>query len=255
MKMKNIDTVVTGVATWNANAGNIPSDDPNVRDRQLYDQLKLVLEELNELNDAIAAGDDVEIIDAVCDINVVAAYAALLMSTPTTYFNPDFSYDVSDVGVDTIFVSEHSTPCDFDNDTVGEIIDGGLCLLGLLLEDEDTFSEKCALQYHDKLYKVLYGIGQYLYIVGSRCYGENVMDKSMAQVLETNNAKFMAPDVAKEKLQATIESYQGRYENIVVHQTPLGSACFRCDNGKGKIVKPYDWVAPDIKSILENEGR
>ena len=247
MKMEIIDDVVESVATWNANAGNIPSADPDERSKQLHSQLKLVHEELVELRDAITADDDVETIDAVCDINVVAAFAAVLMNVPTSLEDELYAYDVSDVGIDTVFMSRAAMPTSFKDERIDEIVNGAISMLELLMNNEEL-----VFQYHKHLYDTLYGIGQYLFLTGQRCYGVDVMTDSMYAVLETNGAKFLTVDVANEKLEETIKSYEGRYSDIVVAETPLGFACYRCDNGNGKILKPYDWVAPDIKSILSS---
>ena len=252
MKMEIIDDVVESVATWNANAGNIPSADPDERSKQLHGQLKLVHEELVELRDAIAVDDDVETIDAVCDINVVAAFAAVLMNVPNASDDELYAYDITDVGVDTLFVSKAMLPTTFKDERIDEIVSGTIYMLEMILTDEDSFIKEWSLRYFEQLYTTLYGIGQYLFLTGQRCYGVDVMTDSMYAVLETNSAKFLTVDVANEKLEETIKSYEGRYSDIVVAETPLGFACYRCDNGNGKILKPYDWVAPDIKSILSS---
>lgn len=249
MHMEQFSQVLFEVVTWNANAGTQPSNTLPERNLQLHNQLKLVIEELKELQTAVNEENEVEIIDAICDINVVASYGAFLASVPIEY--DDLESVINNTNIADVVSFDHS---DVVDDLSAEHIKASHALM---IDDLEAYNNECIDCLYDgenasEMRDCLAIVGQALYAVALKRYGKDVIDAAMRAVLDTNNAKFLEIDEANEKLERTIEAYKGRYSDIVVCETPLGKACYRCDNGKGKILKPFDWTAPDIQSILNN---
>lgn len=237
MKMQNVDEITSRVAEWNFNAGTQPSSDYEEREKQIQLQLSLVVEELKEFVEAAEQKDVVEAIDAVCDTMVVSSYAIVLMSW---CYSQQFDY--KQIGIDSIYFPLYSKEQIFDNST-----------LSFVRSAIKTIEQKMACDYEmkdDIVFDIVIGIGQYLYCLAIEEFGRDVVDASMEAVLATNDAKFMTAEESEAKLEQTRESYAGRFDSIVSCETPDGKFCYRSDNGSGKILKPYDWVAPDIAGII-----
>lgn len=75
-------------------------------------QMTFVKEEFNELYDALRAGDRIEVVDAACDLFVVATYAGYIATAPVKQYtvsgacmyNPDIHFSMA--GLETATYSE-----------------------------------------------------------------------------------------------------------------------------------------------------
>ena len=232
-----IEDWISRVVTWNANGGNAPEADVFGRINQVYMNYNLVIEECGELSDAIDANDKVEILDALCDIFVVSSYEYYLLTV-----NDDNKLNMNlDGAVDILETcSEWFKDSDFLESELKDLSDVKVwkytsceSLFDALKYSSITFMSAAAL--------------------GLNIFGHDVFIEAMEAVLSSNDAKFMDRKTAIEKLDHTKEFYADRYHNIVVVEDDCGVCCYRTDNGGGKIVKPFDWAAPDLKTIIEGE--
>lgn len=187
-------------------------------------QYGLCLEEYKEFVEAVDTKDFVEVVDALCDLFVVTSYWCFLNGkTPPTHG----------------FVTEFSDICEqvyypVENYKTEEIN------IPSLFETVCTALASC--------YK------------GKEC---------LQNVLESNQSKFLLKDYLDDKgilpevIASNIEiKSNGRYKNVVhlvskvfdkTQNKDVEYVLFRCDNGAGKIVKPFMFVEPNIEEIIKDK--
>ena len=185
-------------------------------------QYGLCLEEYKEFVEAVDTGNLVEVVDALCDLFVVTSYWCFLNEkTPPTYG----------------FVTGFSDICE-------------------------------RVYYPVKNYKTdeinIPNLFEIVCIALASCYKGK---ECLRNVLESNQSKFLLKDYLDDKgilpevIASNIEiKSNGRYKNVVhlvskvfdkTQNKDVEYVLFRCDNGAGKIVKPFMFVEPSIKETIK----
>jgi len=174
-------------------------------------QHRLLLEEVQELRDALDDNDKVETVDALCDILFVGVFA--------WFINSDINGGTIDIGG-----MDH------------ELVDTGYTL-------EDLYTQVYALT-SDKKYRTVCEL-----IIQTSVLFDFDLKKSYNNVVISNFSKF--PIVDDFELVADLEwfdihsKYDGVVETIVD-----GHYVFRAEDGLGKIVKPRCFVEPSLAQFI-----
>ena len=187
-------------------------------------QYGLCLEEYKEFVEAVNTGNLVEVVDALCDLFVVTSYWCFLNGkTPPTY---GFVTEFSDICEQVYYPVKN-----YKTDEIN---------IPNLFETVCTALASC--------YK------------GKAC---------LQNVLESNQSKFLLKDYLDDKgilpevIASNIEiKSNGRYKNVVhlvskvfdkTQNKDVEYVLFRCDNGAGKIVKPFMFIEPNIEEIIKDK--
>jgi len=182
-------------------------------------QHECLLEELQELEDAIAANDEVEIVDALCDILFVGIYAAFMNER---VFTDQYHYEqrlarVMCAGVFNPDQAE-STPEYF-------------------VEDIEHFIE-ADMYWH------------LIELIISYSINFNFdLKKAYENVVMSNWTKY--PLIEDVNLAAELEWFKtsSKYKDVVAQEVD-GHYVFRCDNGNGKVVKWAGYKEPQLKQFI-----
>jgi len=177
-------------------------------------QAKCLQEEVNELRQAVKDQDGVEMLDALCDILFVSAYAAFLKEGGSlNYESLIFTYD------DVVY-EELKT---FNWEDMLNQMDSAV--------EQELFYEICM---------VTLGMGL-VFDVDFKAAYENVV--------ESNFTKFPLTDDVMVGAELEWFNAESKYDDVCVEEFE-GHFIFRCDGGDGKIVKPRLFVEPELEQFI-----
>lgn len=208
------------VVLWNAIA---LSNKHEYSKEAIQRQLSLVMEEYKELHEAVDCKDLIEIYDALGDIFVVAGY--------------------------WLFLNKAQPKLE------GFVIDPVSALENIYYQQK-IFNEPDKIDVSNLFQDALNALASLK--GGKEC---------LQEVLRSNMSKFAQKDFFEDKgilpevVAANIEvSSNGRYKNVVpiyssVVDNETGKEVeyivFRCDGGKGKLLKSFYYIPPKLKEIID----
>lgn len=202
---------------WNrVGAGGQFDMSPQLRELQH----KCLLEELQELKDAIAANDDVEIVDALCDILFVGVYATF-MDLNSDHDECRFGYIYPEILLDG-----------------DECIYRDLVLMNLFNDLEDLVNKRC---YYATIVK----------LVQQSIFLKFDLKKAYENVVMSNWTKYpMIEDVViADELDYLNNHSKYAGKNVVAIEVD-GHYVFRIDGGKGKIIKYSGYKEPQLEQFI-----
>ena len=194
---------------WNAVArsGELVADEPT-----MSLQHDCLLEELGELKYAFEQKDNVETLDAICDMLFVAAYASLLQS-----------------GNELSVVYNVLTHCE-SSGLERKPMQRFITRLEILVEGH-KYQELCSEL-------INFGVAS-----GCDFFG------AYREVTDSNWSKF--PLACHTDLDMELDYFEeeSKYNDVCVEEYN-GYYIFRCDGGDGKVVKPSTFIEPDLEGFL-----
>lgn len=211
------------VYEWNVIAGNAPSPYVEERQRQVYNQEKYLIEEIEELFDAAAKNDVVEQIDALCDIMYVGVYLRILRGTP-------------------LFVETGAKEVD--------------ALFGAPYSDSEITNRKLYTSSTPRNACLRYPYIEQSALNLISTFGIEIAVSSVSEVVESNKSKFIHdPEntVNADDAAALLDSAAAKYtEEAKPAVVRVGEYLIvRADKGRGKILKTDCYFAPNLTKILE----
>lgn len=218
-----LKNLASEVYNWNVIAGNEPSPYVEERQRQVYNQEKYLIEEIEELFDAASKNDVVEQIDALCDIMYVGVYLRILRGVPLFVEN-------SDKDVETLFGESYSDSEIANRKLYTSATPKNACL-------RYPYIEQSALN-----------------LIST--FGKKIAVSSVFEVVNSNKSKFIHdPDYTIDPtllLESVVAKYTKEAKAAAVRVGDY--IVIRADNGRGKILKPACYFAPNLTKILEDEA-
>lgn len=183
-------------------------------------QHKCLLEELQELKDAIAANDDVEIVDALCDILFVGVYAAFM----------DLNVERDEYTAGYVYPEIFSTG------------DESVCTEEPLLYLVEVLENYINSRYYYALIAILATQSIFL---------KFDLNKAYENVVMSNWTKYpMIEDVVlSDELDYLNNHSKYAGKNVVATEVD-GHYVFRIDGGKGKIIKPSCFKEPQLEQFI-----
>ena len=176
-------------------------------------QHRCLLEEVEELREALEERDEVEVLDALCDIMFVASYAHFMQMMDTEV------EDIQDKGLDHNFVDITYTL-------------------------DDLYTQLESLCEAKKYYTMID------LILRTSCLFTFDLKKAYANVVESNFSKFpLVPDTNLEEELEWFEN-ESKYSGVIAISTG-DRFVFRCNGGAGKIVKPRCFVEPELEQYIK----
>ena len=225
LQVRKIDltTLLGQTIKWNKVA-NLGEFDFSQERKDL--QFKCLKEEFDELLTAIRDDDDVEMLDALCDILFVGIYGFFLENEGKINLDSFIgTYDMIDTSENGIFKDGGALFGAFSQE------------LPALFDAEEAIGRSLIYQ---ALCQFAINVGLVLEIDLKGAY---------KNVVQSNFSKFpLTEDV---KLGAELEWFNAvsKYDDVTVEEHD-GRYIFRCDGGDGKIVKPRLFVEPELEEFI-----
>ena len=192
-------------------------------------QHRCLLEEVQELRDALDSRDKVETVDALCDILFVGVFAWFMHNDRNN----------GTIDIDVLAWLVHS---DINN---GAIDIGGLdhSFVDTTFSLEDLYTQLYKLV-SDKKYKTVCEL-----IVQTSILFDFDLKKSYEEVVRSNFSKFPLKGNVDIISEIYYFKHHSKYDNVVGVIVD-GRYTFRCEDGLGKIVKPRAFSEPQLTQYI-----